>query len=560
MNRNDKARKYRDLPLGILGVFILVIFILLFVLAPKTTRGFHIEETSRMRNEFTVSWGSQKQTMTLPGSIKNPEKEVITMTTTLPEKTEYSVNSILVYSRQSRIKIYQAGEMIYDSGEAATTPYPLAYGSFWNSVRLKPGWQGEELKIEIQPMFAQSAVSGYLPAVYLGSESSFLYMVLENGALAAGQSLLLILLGLYFAFMGAFFEHQKKTDSLCFLGFFAIDVGAWMLLESHVLQLFMSRLAVYSFFEYITYDLMPIFIVRFLLSYEEFREKKYMKLLYYSGIAIVLALLLAAITGHGYLFRTQIAVQIYIMVSLVCFIIALISLRKGKKRFQDRRLIHGIWILIVSTICEFIQFFLINRGESGVILRMGLLIFIGYLGITLMQEGRKLRAGDYETAALAAMAYKDGLTGMANRAAYEADKTKLEGQQNTAVIVMVADMNGLKFINDQYGHASGDQAICTVGKMMQQAFDQIGKSYRIGGDEFCVLAEGIEMEQFEKVCQSFLRNMEQIQSEYPIEVAIGVEHGVSKNMDDIFKSADATMYQCKMKMKEERNHTGRNRQ
>lgn len=75
MNRNDKARKYKDLPLGILGIFILVIFILLFVLAPKTTRGFHIEETSRMRNEFTVSWGSQKQTMTLPGSIKNPEKK-----------------------------------------------------------------------------------------------------------------------------------------------------------------------------------------------------------------------------------------------------------------------------------------------------------------------------------------------------------------------------------------------------------------------------------------------------------------------------------------------------
>lgn len=137
-----------------------------------------------MRNEFTVSWGSQKQTMMLPGSIKNLEKEVIMMTT-LPEKTEYSVNSILLYSRQSRIKIYQAGEMIYDSGKRATTPYPLAYGSYWN------------------------------------------------------------------------------------------------------------------------------------------------------------------------------------MVSLVCFIIALISLRKGKKRFQDRRLIHGIWILIVSTICEFIRFYLINNRLSG---------------------------------------------------------------------------------------------------------------------------------------------------------------------------------------------------
>ena len=118
----------------------------------------------------------------------------------------------------------------------------------------------------------------------------------------------------------------------------------------------MSHLAVHSYLEYITYDLMPILIVRFLLSYEEFREKKYMKLLYYSGIAIVLTLLLVAVTRHGYLFHTQIVVQIYIMVSLVCFIIALISLRKGKKRFQDRRLIHGIWILIVSTICEFIRF------------------------------------------------------------------------------------------------------------------------------------------------------------------------------------------------------------
>lgn len=318
-----------------------------------------------MRNEFTVSWGSQKQTMMLPGSIKNPEKEVIMMTTILPEKIEYSVNSILLYSRQSRIKIYQAGEMIYDSGKRATTPYPLAYGSYWNSVRLKPGWQGEELKIEIQPMFSQNAVSGYLPAVYLGSESSFLYMILENGALAAGQGILLIRFGIYFAFMGTFFVHQKKADSLCFLGFFAIDVGVWMLLESHVLQLFMSHLAVHSYLEYITYDLMPILIVRFLLSYEEFREKKYMKLLYYSGIVIVLTLLLVAVTRHGYLFHTQIVVQIYIMVSLVCFIIALISLRKGKKRFQDRRLIHGIWILIVSTICEFIRFYLINNRLSG---------------------------------------------------------------------------------------------------------------------------------------------------------------------------------------------------
>lgn len=171
-----------------------------------------------MRNEFTVSWGSQKQTMMLPGSIKNLEKEVIMMTT-LPEKTEYSVNSILLYSRQSRIKIYQAGEMIYDSGKRATTPYPLAYGSYWNSVRLKPGWQGEELKIEIQPMFSRNAVSGYLPAVYLGSESSFLYMILESGALAAGQSILLIRFGIYFAFMGTFLYIRKRLIHCAFLAF-----------------------------------------------------------------------------------------------------------------------------------------------------------------------------------------------------------------------------------------------------------------------------------------------------------------------------------------------------
>ena len=80
----------------------------------------------------------------------------------------------------------------------------------------------------------------------------------------------------------------------------------------------------------------------------------------------------------------------------------------------------------------------------------------------------------------------DGLTGVGNTNAYQDRTNGLEGRSDYAVAVF--DLDLLKTINDDLGHACGDMVICAAATVISRVF---GKEnvYRIGGDEFCALAE-----------------------------------------------------------------------
>lgn len=89
------------------------------------------------------------------------------------------------------------------------------------------------------------------------------------------------------------------------------------------------------------------------------------------------------------------------------------------------------------------------------------------------------------------IAFTDDLTQIPNRAAYS---NHIEGLQvggvkgKTAVILF--DVDGFKYINDNYGHLNGDCILRSVAKMLTEIFSSKNFSvYRIGGDEFAVIAE-----------------------------------------------------------------------
>lgn len=84
----------------------------------------------------------------------------------------------------------------------------------------------------------------------------------------------------------------------------------------------------------------------------------------------------------------------------------------------------------------------------------------------------------------------DDMTGLLNRRAYEEDCAKiLETGSVSKMTVVMMDLNGLKSVNDTYGHTAGDELIIVAAKCIQTALGQYGKVYRIGGDEFVALLE-----------------------------------------------------------------------
>lgn len=94
----------------------------------------------------------------------------------------------------------------------------------------------------------------------------------------------------------------------------------------------------------------------------------------------------------------------------------------------------------------------------------------------------------------------DVLTGCYNRRAYEQDMQELITDKK--FLYLSVDVNGLKAVNDRLGHAAGDELLRGVADCMKQSFDEYGKVYRIGGDEFVTILFTDE-EQFGIVKQQF---------------------------------------------------------
>ena len=92
---------------------------------------------------------------------------------------------------------------------------------------------------------------------------------------------------------------------------------------------------------------------------------------------------------------------------------------------------------------------------------------------------------------LTQLAFKDALTGVGNRTAFEKElKTFSEAASQYPFAIILIDLDGFKMINDQYGHAAGDQLLIAIANRVDQILDPKHFFARLGGDEFAVIHLG----------------------------------------------------------------------
>ena len=161
-------------------------------------------------------------------------------------------------------------------------------------------------------------------------------------------------------------------------------------------------------------------------------------------------------------------------------------------------------------------------------------------------------------------AITDTMTGLYNRNGYNKMLEEMIsdiGEEETFAFLFF-DNNGLKYINDTYGHTAGDDVICQTARIISQKyFPETRKelNFRIGGDEYVKLVLGkntkSRMDQFVKdIYKKFDDLNEEKSRPYPIYVAVGY-HLYTKDTitspDEIMKSADEQMYVNKEILKKE---------
>lgn len=121
----------------------------------------------------------------------------------------------------------------------------------------------------------------------------------------------------------------------------------------------------------------------------------------------------------------------------------------------------------------------------------------------------------------------------------------------TTFAMIYFDLNGLKMINDKYGHQAGDLLLRSVVGVVKKLLRESDMLFRMGGDEFMVLCPDTD-KKGAIVCAD--RMQEAVSSITIIDKSVSFAYGIAhssenyKDMDDMLQNADSAMYECKQKM------------
>lgn len=165
-----------------------------------------------------------------------------------------------------------------------------------------------------------------------------------------------------------------------------------------------------------------------------------------------------------------------------------------------------------------------------------------------------------QVSAMDEIAYKDALTGVRNKAAYDEYTARLAGEiyrGEAAFGIVMIDLNYLKRVNDTYGHEQGNVYLKQCCEMVCTIFDH-SPVFRVGGDEFVAILENSDLANRYPLIARFKAEMREraenslLQPWEKVSAAVGLavyEPGRDRSVDDVFKRADQEMYADKQSMK-----------
>lgn len=178
---------------------------------------------------------------------------------------------------------------------------------------------------------------------------------------------------------------------------------------------------------------------------------------------------------------------------------------------------------------------------------------------------REIRERKKAEEAVRQMAISDSLTGLLNRRGFflQAQKQyELACRNASPSILVFADLDGLKVVNDTYGHRDGDQMIVDAGAVLKMVLRQSDVVARVGGDEFVVFS--MECEQPEIIVKRIHDTVERFNSDnrrhYRLSLSVGVvvcEPDDTVSLEKMVEQADEAMYREKQRRRMERNGGGK---
>jgi diguanylate cyclase (GGDEF)-like protein len=247
------------------------------------------------------------------------------------------------------------------------------------------------------------------------------------------------------------------------------------------------------------------------------------------------------------------------LVPAVIFLIALVGYRRRKYMQNsgfDKSIYTVVWLNLAAQLaaCQSIR---LLDGPFVFAQSLNVMSYAILLGGALFDSAKVFEQVRH-------LAASDPLTGLANyRKLLDVLDTETERTLRTGrpFAVLLLDLDGLKRINDTYGHLVGSRALCRVADILRVHSRAIDTAARYGGDEFALVLPEAREEEAERVSTRIRETLAADQEHPPLSASIGasIYHGEGERVEKLLKEADQNLYIEKARRKESARSNDPNR-
>lgn len=529
-----------------------LVYVQIFQNSPKKVQTEDLSQKVSVFTDYQMFDGDLEHPLTNIDDFETKNDVIIKLT--VPTNLRYS-SSLGFYASDQTVKVYINNRLIYnfsqDKNEHKHIECP---GKSYNILDTIYGYRGETLYIHLSSI--DKITDSNIPTFYIGDAVNIISKEISNSAATFLCVLFLIILGISAILLwGLFRKNISQGDfTLCFAGIFCILLAIMITVLQPICAYYTHNSITISYMVFLLQLLVPISLIHLLRALSKAKSNNTINLILLINYINVLLTIILQATEIADFHATETFTSIIALTSLLITFIYSIYVTYKRRSSNDGRNNLICVILLTLGYALFVykantyELYQLYIGTIFIIIYVSIVINI-YIKQSIAVISKIDQAEFYEN-----LAYKDSLTGLFNRLAY--DKAMASVNVNEAAyIVVIFDLNNLKYFNDTFGHTIGDTYITDSSSLIKQAFKNLGAVYRIGGDEFCIIMRDKSIFQYETATReldTLVYNYNRVSEILKINIAYGYAAYDAKIDRDIYETrnrADTMMYERKFFMK-----------
>lgn len=484
---------------------------------------------------------------------------------TAPQRIYHTVyltgknTTLLFRCRNMFADVYLNGELISKDDKEQAVIYGTSPGSRWHIISLDSSRPVVTLCIAGTACYGNS--HGLIDNIYIGTAKDVYRQVtterLPGFILSVFLQIIGIILLILYAYLHRRFRHIDKD--LLYLGVATFFSAQWASTESLLWQLFYGYSETFHLLGYLSLIAIPVPFG--LLSTYRFKDGKLRNFSKIYSIVACINLLVATllhVTGILEFHYSLKFTHLMIVLLMPIIVMLVLSYTDGSKGKRKNTIVYSA--LIMLTFCVLISILKYTFGQYSdftFYIQIAILSFLFCLIVYQLNQIIGLFAKGLRADMMHTLALTDYLTGLYNRTAFaEHKKSYIEMViNNTPFGIIQFDVNNLKTVNDSLGHEKGDQLLKLASQGLKDCFQDIGKCYRMGGDEFLVILDGKNPEaDYETGILALQNYCDTINQRTDLEFKLQIAHGFVLNqgtvLEDALEDADSRMYENKRFLKQ----------